>query len=321
MNPAPSAPSAPSAPYIALIGAANLDISAKSDARAVAGDSNPGSIACCPGGVARNVAENLLRLHVDARLISVLGEDAFAQVLRQSAERMGLCLQACHSIATARTATYLSLHDADGEMAVAVNDMGILEHLTPDLLARHTALLQGAAALVLDSNLRPDALAWLGQQFPGKPLFAEAVSVAKCSKLLPLLPALHTLKANRIEAQALCGKAIHSPQHAQQAAWQLHQRGPRHVVISLGAEGAAWCDADGRTGHYPGRPLHMVSATGAGDALLSGLIYGFLQGLTLERALPWAMACAELTLSSTFANSPQLSVQAVQARLASSRFS
>ena len=93
------------------------------------------------------------------------------------------------------------------------------------------------------------------------------------------------------------------------------------MVISLGAEGAAWCDADGRTGHYPARPLHMVSATGAGDALLSGLIYGFLQGLALERALPWAMACAELTLTSTFANSPQLSVQAVQARLASSRFS
>lgn len=315
------APSAPSATYIALVGAANLDISARADAHTVAGDSNPGSIACSPGGVARNVAENLLRLHVDARLISVLGEDAFGQVLRQSAQRIGLCLQACHSIATARTATYLSMHDADGEMAVAVNDMDILEHLTPGLLARHTQLLHGAAALVLDSNLRPDALAWLVQQFPGKPLFAEAVSVAKCSKLLPLFPALHTLKANRIEAQALCGNTIHSPQDAMQAAWQLHQRGPGHVVISLGAEGAAWCDAKGRTGHYAARPLHMVSATGAGDALLSGLIYGFLQGMVLEQALPWAMASAELTLSSTFANSPQLSVQAVQARLTSTRFS
>jgi pseudouridine kinase len=59
----------------------------------------------------------------------------------------------------------------------------------------------------------------------------------------------------------------------------------------------------------------VESATGAGDALLSGLAYGHLQGWPLDLAVPWAMACAELTLSSTFANSPDLSVAAVKARL------
>lgn len=308
-------PTTSSNAYVALIGGANMDVSAHSTAAPVAGDSNPGRIVCSPGGVARNVAENLLRLGVDARLLSVLGDDVFGQALRQAAAGIALNLSACTTLAGRRTATYLSLHGPDGDMGVAVNDMDILDCLTPELLGRHTELLGGAAALVVDSNVRPDVLAWIGVYWADKPVFAEAVSVAKCHKLLPLLDQLHTLKANRLEAQALSGMAIHSAQSAAEAARSLHLRGVRNVVISLGADGAVWCNASGIVGHKAVHAVQMVSATGAGDALLSGLVYGYLHGLPLDLSVAWAMACAELTLSSTFANSPDLSVAAARARL------
>jgi pseudouridine kinase len=264
--------------------------------------------------VARNVAENLLRLGLDARLLTVLGDDVFGQALRQAAAAIGLDLQACTTISGQRTATYLSLHGPDGDMGVAVNDMGILDCLTPELLGQHTAVLEGAAALVVDSNVRPDVLAWVKVYWADKPVFAEAVSVAKCLKLLPLLDQLHLLKANRLEAQALSGLPISSPQSAADAARSLHQRGVRQVVISMGADGVVWCDALGAVGHKSVRPVQMASATGAGDALLSGLVCGQLQAMPLEQAVCFAMACAELTLSSPFANSPDLSLDAVQAR-------
>jgi pseudouridine kinase len=292
-----------------------MDIAAHSSAAPVAGDSNPGRIVCSPGGVARNVAENLLRLGVQTRLLSVLGDDVFGQALRQSAADIGLDLRDCASIPGQRTATYLSLHGPDGDMGVAVNDMGILDCLTPELLQAHATALEGASALVVDCNVRPDVLAWIAVYWLDKPVFAEAVSVAKCHKLLPVLGQLHTLKANRLEAQALSGISINSAQSAADAARNLHQRGVRNVVISLGADGVAWCNASGVVGHRAVRPVQMASATGAGDALLSGLAYGYLQGLPLELSVAWAMACAELTLSSTFANSPLLSVAAVKTRL------
>ncbi|WP_158558821.1 PfkB family carbohydrate kinase [Rhodoferax lacus] len=308
-------PLSPCKPYVALIGGANLDISAHSHAAPVMGDSNPGRILCSPGGVARNVAENLLRLGVDGRLLSVLGDDAFAAVLRQAAAAIGLDLAACATLPGERTATYLSLHGVDGDMGVAVNDMGILERLTPALLARHAGLLTAAQAVVVDCNVRPDVLHWLCHDLAHPVVFAEAVSVAKCQKLLPVLGRLHTLKANRMEAQALTGLEIVDVPSAQSAAQALHQRGVRQVVLSLGAQGAVWCDAAGATGHHPARPVPMASATGAGDALLSGLVYGHLQAMPLELSVPFAMACAELTLSSTFANAPELSVAAIRAHL------
>jgi pseudouridine kinase len=301
--------------YVALIGGANMDIAAHSHAAPVAGDSNPGRVACSPGGVARNVAENLLRLGEDARLLSVLGDDVFGLALRQAAEAIGLDLSACTTIPGQRSATYLSLHGPDGDMGVAVNDMDILDCLTPELLQTQLSVLEGAAALVVDANVRPDVLAWIAVYWLDKPVFAEAVSVAKCHKLLPVLAQLHTLKANRLEAQALSGVPINSPQSAADAARLLHQRGVRNVVISLGAEGVVWCNAAGVVGHRSVRPVHMASATGAGDALLSGLVHGHLHAMPLDQSVRFAMACAELTFSSTFANSPDLSVAAVHAHL------
>ena len=301
----------PRKPYVALIGGANLDISAHSNAAPVMGESNPGRILCSPGGVARNVAENLLRLGVDVRLLSVLGDDAFAAALRQAAVAIGLDLTACTILEGARTATYLSLHGVGGDMGVAVNDMGILEQLTPALLARHTDLLKAARAVVVDCNVRPDVLHWLCHEPANPVVFAQAVSVAKCQKLLPVLGQLQTRKANRMEAQALTGMDIADMPSAQAAARALHQRGVRQVVFSLGAEGAMWCDADGTVGHSATRPVQMASATGARDALLSGLVYSHLQAMPLELSVRFAMACAELTLSSTFANAPELSAVAI----------
>jgi pseudouridine kinase len=200
-------------------------------------------------------------------------------------------------------------------MGVAVNDMGILELLTPELLRPQAGLLQRAGVLVVDCNVRPDVLEWLGGEIRHPVLFAEAVSVAKCHKLLPVLGRLHTLKANRMEAQALSGRVIDSIAAACSAALALHQRGVQQVVISLGGEGVAWCDRQGRTGHRAARQVNMLNATGAGDALLSGLVYGHIHSMPLDLAIRFAMACAELTLSSTFANSPALSVDAANAYL------
>ena len=299
-------------PHIALLGGINMDVSVHAHNTLRAGDSNPGRVQCSPGGVARNVAENLLRLGLDARLLGVLGDDVFGQSLWQSGAAMGLDMRACLTLPGQRTATYVCLHRADGDMDVAVNDMDIMDALTPALLQPQQALLRSAAVLVADCNLRPDVWQWLVTEVAHPALFAEAVSVAKCTHLGHVLPQLHTLKANRLEAQALCGRAIASVQEACDAALALHRRGVGRVLISLGAQGVAWCDADGRCGHRAARAVPVVSATGAGDALMSGLVYGHLQGWPLQEALAWAMACAEITLASTAANAPALSVQAVQ---------
>ena len=51
--------------FVLAIGAANMDITGSSQHALVPHDSTPGQIRYAPGGVARNVAENLARLGID----------------------------------------------------------------------------------------------------------------------------------------------------------------------------------------------------------------------------------------------------------------
>ena len=284
-----------------------MDLIAQSTARLVLADSNPGRILSAPGGVARNVAENLARLGQAAHLISVVGDDALGQSLRDRTQSVGVDVSAVHTVAGGTTSTYLSIHNPQGELEFAINDMALLEQLTPERLQSQSALLQAAHAIVVDANISQASLAYLLGAGFGKPVFADAVSVAKCGRLKPGLAALHLLKVNRLEAQALCGLAVDSPADALAACRSLQAQGVRQVVVSLGADGACWADADGAAGHLPAAQVTVVNVSGAGDALLAGLVFGHAQGWTLAVSVAFAMACAELTLGHHGANAPKLS--------------
>ena len=316
---------------VVVVGGANLDVLGQSTAGLVATDSNPGTVRFAPGGVGRNVAENLARLGVPTRLISAVGDDAAGRQLLATTRSAGVDVASVLSVAGGATATYLALHGPDGDMALAVNDMRVLDHLDAAALRGCRAVLARAAVVVVDANLGEPALAALfdgAGRLATTPVFADAVSAAKCLRLKPWLPRLHSLKVNALEAAMLLGQRIeagnagdtlgHEPLRidwALEAARQLRAQGARNVVVTLGDLGACWCDSHGQAGHCAATPVPVVSTAGAGDALLAGLVAMHLAGLPLGQAVPWAMACAELTLLSGQANAPKLSRSVVTARL------
>lgn len=294
---------------VTVVGGANMDISAQAGSALAAGDSIPGSIHYSPGGVGRNMAENLARLGVPVRLLTVLGQDAFGQALREATLAAGVAMDCALSIPGYRTATYLSMHGPDGEVAMAVNDMEILQALTPDLCAASPALAQGEDLLLADCNLPAPTLAYLLAL--GRPVAVDGVSVAKCVRVAGQLHGLFLLKLNHMEAHALTGLEVRSPEDAQRAAQALQAQGVQRVLISLGAQGVCWADVDATPQFRASRPVTVRSATGAGDALMAGVIAALQREEPLGEAVAYGMTCAEITLSSTFANSPDLNHAAV----------
>lgn len=299
------------APRVVVVGGANMDVAASSRAPLVRKDSNPGSIRCAPGGVARNVAENLARLGAHVQFIGVVGEDDFGRRIVDQTRTSGVDVSGMVFLPEGRTSTYLSLHGPDGDMDVAVNDMEILDLLGPHLLEQFEADFSQASALVLDTNISSAALEWLLTGTCKKPCFVDGVSTTKCQKLQPYLSGIQVLKLNTLEAQTLTGMAVTDSVNARAAALRLHQLGVQQVVISMGAQGVAWCDADAITGHFSADAVEVVSASGAGDALLAGIVHGSLSGWTFPIAVQFGMQCAAFTLSSPYSNHPDLSVETV----------
>jgi pseudouridine kinase len=294
-----------------VIGGANMDITAQTDVTLVDADSTPGHIRCAPGGVARNIAENLARLGNTVRLVSAVGDDLFGKTLLTATKQAGVNVDAVGCHADVRTATYLSVHGPDGDMSFAVNDMEIMQRISPAYLQLHAPLLTGAHCLVLDCNLDAAALEWVFTRGLPCPIFVDAVSMAKCGKILNFLGLIHCLKVNRLEAQVLTGLTVCDARDAVQAATRLHALGVHNVIVSLGEQGVCWCNGEGVTGLLAPKSISVVNTSGAGDALLAGLVHAFVAGLPMDQAMEFAMVCAEITLSSAFANAPELSVSAV----------
>jgi pseudouridine kinase len=291
---------------VVVVGGANLDILGRADGALAPGDSAPGEVQVWRGGVARNVAENLALLGQKVYLVSAVGDDEGGRRLINETASAGVDVQGVHCIAGMPTATYLSLHGPDGALGMAVNDMRVMDMLTPQLLAAHQPLLNDAKALVLDCNLSAASLGWLAAHAPRAAVFADGVSAAKCGRLRPWLRHIHTLKLNRLEASVLSGFQVQNLRDAEAAAGRLIDAGVRNVVISLGKVGVCWLGEEGGFGHRVARPVHVVNTNGAGDALLAGVVCGHLAAMPLAQAAAWGALCAEQTLLSTAANATEL---------------
>tara|TARA_B100000963_G_scaffold129929_1_gene113393 strand:- start:7115 stop:8041 length:927 start_codon:yes stop_codon:yes gene_type:complete len=289
---------------ITVIGGANIDISAKYySAVAAAGDSNQGQISTSAGGVARNIAENLARLGSAVQLITGLGDDGFSVSVRASLKLPLLDLSACYAPPNTPSDSYLSLYDMKGELVSAVNQMRLVNKLTPSYLQRFEKLITGAALIIADCNLPSDTILWLAC-LPNRPtLFFDGVSTEKITRLKPCLDQIDGLKCNRLEAAALLNCSVRAT--PDQLVANLYQRGVNIVLLSLGSEGVQLGRA-GQQLHFPllEPPQTIASVAGAGDALLAGFLHSHFNGASDEAAMDFGLRAAQLSLTCTDAVHP-----------------
>ncbi len=299
-------------PYVTVVGAINLDICGKSLAPLIEGDSNPGTVRFSLGGVGRNVAHNLCLLGVESSMLTALAEDGWAETLRGGCAAAGIGLSRARSVPGAAASTYLAIEGPEGDMALALCDNSLSRWIDPAYLNANRDLLNGAAAVVMDANLEPETLEWLAANC-GAPLFADPVSVTKAEKLRPILGRLHTLKPNRLEAELLSGVEITDRTSLELAAAKLLSTGLQRVCISLGTEGV-YCAWDTERCLAPCPETRLVNASGGGDAMMAGFVRAFLDGLPIDRAARFALACSSIAVESPETVNPALSLEAARCR-------
>ncbi len=270
---------------VTVVGGMNLDMLGIPDGPLLAHDSTPGKITLRPGGVGRNIAARLSEAGVRVSLITALGCDDRAQILERMCRESGIDLSL--SVATACPAPcYLCIHDDQGDMVLAVNDMSAMERLTPEVMESRMATLNDADACVLDTNLSPDTLQYIARRAT-VPLILDPVSCAKAYRARDILPFLTAIKPNRLEAEAMTGE-----KNVEKAGAALLAAGVKRIFISLGAEGVYYADT-ACAGYQSARPLPTIPATGAGDAFCAGLTLSLLAGMDTR-------TCAEAGQNAAF---------------------
>ncbi|NLD52380.1 MAG: carbohydrate kinase [Clostridiales bacterium] len=265
-----------------VIGGLNMDILGTPSHSFVQRDSNIGRVRLTPGGVGRNIASHLARLGAPVELMAVLGNDVYAGLLEQSCTKADIGLRyAVRS--NLPTCMYLAIHDTQGDMLAAINDMEAMKALSPESIMEKLRG-QNFRACVLDANLSQQSLEAAARM--ECPLIADPVSCDKAERLVPIFPRLTAIKPNLMEARLLSGR-----EGIEEAAAALLDKGVRQVYISLGSGGCYYASQQER-GYLPAVSLPPVPATGAGDAMVAGLTIAISEGKTAAESAAFGQECA-----------------------------
>jgi len=294
---------------IAVIGAAIVDIFAKSKPKIIHGSSNPAFISIAPGGVARNIAENLSRLGAAVDFITAIGDDTFGGFLREQCAGCGIDPGKWIVRPNARTGIYIAALDNEGELYAGFNTTTVLESVKPDELEPHRETIGRSDLVIVDANMAEETIAATISMAGGVPVLVDTVSVAKAPRLARFLPNVSIIKANRAEAASLTGMSLDTEEGVRRASRELLSRGVARVFITLGAEGV--CAADRNDIFFiPIVPVEIKNVIGAGDAFSAGIaLYSRRNLLTQAR---FGSLCAALTLKADEPVSPALTISAAE---------
>jgi len=315
-------------PPLLAIGSAALDITARLTRAPLPTTDVPGQITLKPGGVARNIAENLARLGVPIVFAGIMGADPQARVLIELSRAAGLSVRPLTRSVPAPddlyrfklpallpTATLNVVLAPDGRQIAGAFSGDILEALQPGDLDQVQDVIADAPVIICDGGLPADVLLRLRDLLPDDAFFyCNPGSVALTPRLVPLLDRLDLITCNHLEAQTLTQTKVDSPAKLISSALILVKQGVRRAVVTFGARGLAYADEE-RSLYQPARPTHLVDATGAGDALAAALIEALLRDEPIGTCLQRGLAAAAITCESEDTVASSISLASIQQRL------
>lgn len=297
--------------YVVLIGAANIDIHGFSTNPIIERDSNPGRIELCPGGVSRNIAENLSRLGIKTELISAVGNDPNGSLILDSCKSSGIGSSYSLIVPDAVSSVYLAIMDNSRDMALALSDMSISDNISIDFLKSRHSILKNASAIVFDTCLNADVMNYILSNFRDKQIYVDPVSVGKAKALKPFMGKVHTLKMNKLEAEFLSGTKINNNSELENTSLWFINKGVKRVFITLGSEGVFYRDSQ-TYGTYKPAAAEIKNATGAGDAFMAGLVFGSLNGYNPEKIARFASGVSLAALSGENTVNPKINFEYIE---------
>lgn len=283
-------------PYVLVFGASVVDMFGFCKTAYRSHDSIPGKIKISFGGVSRNIAENMARIGVNTRFVSILGNDEVGEAMLKHSQQIGYDMSDSLILKDKSTPTYMAILNENGEMVSAVADLESIKAMTTEFIDTKAEIIAGAQYTFVDAD-DPKTLEYLLTNFSGKTNFIlDPISTTKAIKIKHLLKHFHTIKPNRFEAEALSGMEIVTYQDLKKVGNYFLSLGIKKVFISLDGEGVYY--TDGRfCGKIKAKNADVVNVTGAGDSFVAGLGHCYMNELETVEGLKYAIAMSLITIS------------------------
>lgn len=283
--------------HIAILGVFVADTAYRADRAPNMGETIMGnSFALGPGGKGSNQAVAAARAGGDARMITRLGRDTFADLALSTWADAGVTPVVTQHEDAYTGAAYIFVEEATGNNAIIVCP-GVAQGITTeDIDARHD-IIAGASVFITQLEQPIDA-AMRALEVAKDGGATTILNPAPAAELPPeIYPLCDFVTPNESESEALTGVKVGNAEDAARAADAFLALGVGTAVITLGENGVLLKDA-ARTVHVPAFDAGpVVETTGAGDAFNGGFAVGLSEGMSHADAVRFGCATAGISVT------------------------
>jgi ribokinase len=282
-----------SAPRITVLGSINMDLVVRCAHLPIPGETIIAqSSAEIPGGKGANQAVAAARAGGEVTMIGRVGDDAFAGRLAANLRRENV--NTANVIETDKCASGIAVVavEESGENAIMVVP-GANGRVTSEDVDATADIIRKSELLLLQLEIPLDAV-----------LAAIAIATEAGVRVIldpaPMPSSLpeKTLNVdiicpNQSEASAIVGRTVHTVEDALDCVSRLHDRGAKHVIVTLGGDGAVVSDGNSTEWIQPLK-ITPVDSTAAGDAFAGALAVRLAEGASLVEAARFASAAGAI---------------------------
>jgi ribokinase len=227
-----------------------------------------------------------------------VGDDSFGAALKNALRSAGVAVNSVRAVRGSSGVALINI-GSDGQNNIVVVP-GANGKLLPEDITAHSALLRKAGMILAQLEIPLITLETLGA-FAHRHKIPLMLDPAPARELPSgLLQVIAWITPNESETRILCGLPPTepvSPATAARCAELLRERGPKNVVIKMGAQGAFIATADGVREMVPSFGVKAVDSTAAGDAFNAGFAVSLLCGKPLLEAARYASAVAAISVT------------------------
>ena len=295
--------------YIVGIGAANVDVYAKSNIKIREHYDHPSIIKTTAGGVTRNILENASKLGVKTKLLTAVGDDIYGKLVIDSCVKANIDVKNVLTVKNGRTGIFMQVQDKNNDMHIALCDMSISKNINIKYLVSNEKILKRASAIVLDPSLDIDVIEYILKEYEKIPVFVDPISDLYAKKIKPYLNKIYCIKPNRNELQVLSGIKIKTNSDTLKAFNKLNNYIDK-LFVSAGKNGCVYENENNQIIMRKFKPVKkMANASGAGDALMAAILYGFIYELDIEKTIDYALAAGICAIQDEHTINQNLSVK------------
>ncbi len=295
-----------------VVGVVFLDIKGFPFFKYDAVGTNLGNVLMTHGGVARNVAENMANLGAEVEFVTMLDDDSLGREARLRLRGAGVKLTHAVSTPDKGMGMWLAVFNEKGDLAGSVShmpDASPIERLFDEKGEEIIRSCRGVALEIDLSEKVSERVFELAERFD-KPVYAIVANMSVILRRPDFMARTACVILNEIEAGRLFGREIRalSPEETLEAVSEAAPAmGIRSIVVTMGARGAVYLDAEnGLRGVCPAVPCRVVDTTGAGDAFFSAVVESLVRGMRLDDAVTCGARLASMTVSTSESTCPHV---------------